>query len=131
MTSAPSLANQAREERLNIQKRPVDEGEVTVRKEVCTEHKTVDVPVTREEIVIERHPGHGQRASSETLGEGKEIRVLVRSEEVDIQKETAVAEEVTVGKRRVQETERVDENLRKEEIRVEKRGDVDVKDTKR
>lgn len=122
---------QAREERLNIQKRPVDEGEVTVRKEVRTEHKTVDVPVTREEVVIERHPGHGQRASSETLGEGKEIRVPVRSEEVDIQKETVVAEEVTVGKRRVQETERVDENLRKEEIRVEKRGDVDVKDTKR
>lgn len=122
---------QAREERLHVEKRPVDEGEVTVRREVHTEHKTIDVPITREEVVIERHPGHGQRASSETLGEGKEIRVPVRSEEVDIRKETVVAEEVTVGKRKIQETEHVDENLRKEEIRVEKRGDVDVRDKKR
>ncbi len=119
---------QAREERLNVQKRPVSEGEVSVRKEVHTEHKTIDVPVTREEVVIERHRGHGQRASSEAFGEGNEIRVPVRSEEVDIQKETVVAEEVTVGKRRVQGTEHVDENLRKEEIRVEKHGDVDVRD---
>ena len=44
------------EEQLRTRTRPVQTGEVTIRKEVVTETRTIDVPVRREELVIERHP---------------------------------------------------------------------------
>jgi len=51
---------QAREEQLHVNKQRQQVGEVTVRKEVHTEHKTIEVPVEREEVVIERHAVTGR-----------------------------------------------------------------------
>lgn len=118
----------AHEEKLQVNKTPsVKTGEVTVRKEVHTEHKTIDVPITREEIVIERHSGSGRPASSETITEGQEIRIPVREDQVSVEKRTVVAEEVSIGKRQVQDTQHIDETLRKEEIKVETRGNANVR----
>jgi len=117
---------QVKEEHLHAEKRPVEAGEVRVRKEVHTETKTIDVPVQHEEVVIERTPAHG-RATSDTIREGEEIRIPVREEQVDVTKHAVVNEEVKVGKRVVQETERVSGQVRKEEVHVEQTGDVDVK----
>jgi len=49
-----------KEEKLHAEKRPVETGEVRVRKEVHTEHKSIDVPVQHEEVVIERRAAHGE-----------------------------------------------------------------------
>jgi uncharacterized protein (TIGR02271 family) len=131
-SSSQDKTIQAREERLDVRKTPVETGNVTVRKEVKTQRKTVDIPVEREEIVIERHAGgKGTRVSSDKLAPGQEVRIPVKEEKVDIRKENVVSEEVTVGKRRVKDVEHVDENLRKEEIKVEKHGDVNVKDKRK
>jgi len=121
---------QLREEELNISKRPVDVGEVQVHKEVHTEQRNVQVPVKREEIVIERHAASGQQPASE-IGRDEEIRIPVREEQVQVDKRAVVKEEVTVGKRQVQETKEVADTVRKEEVRVDKKGDVDVKDNRR
>jgi len=102
-----------REEELHAQKHPVEAGEVKVRKEVTTEHKTLEVPVRHEEVVVERHPVSGQRASSADIREGEEIRIPVMDEEVDVEKRAVVKEEVSVGKRVVQDTERVGGEVRK------------------
>lgn len=131
MSDAGCNTVQAHEERLNVQKKPVEAGEVSVRKEVHTEHKTIDVPVTREEVVVERRPGSGAAVSASSLSPGQEIRIPVKEEQVQVQKQTVVAEEVSVGKRKVQETERVDETLRKEEIKVETHGDAHVRDQRK
>jgi len=117
---------QVKEEHLHAEKRPVEAGEVRVRKEVHTENRTIDVPVQHEEVVIERTPVHG-RATSDTIREGEEIRIPVREEQVDVTKHAVVNEEVKVGKRVVQDTERVSGQVRKEEVHVEQTGDVDVK----
>jgi len=120
---------QVKEERLHAEKRPVDAGEVRVRKEVHTETKTIEVPVQREEVVVERTPVHGQAAEGFAAGElreGEEIRIPVREEQVDVTKDAAVVEEVKVGKRVVQDTERVSGQVRKEEIKIDRTGDVDV-----
>ncbi len=114
------------EERLHATKQPVETGEVRVRKEVVTEHKTLDVPVTREEVVIERRPVSGQAASAAEIRPGEEVRIPVREEQVHVQKEAVVKEEVKVGKRTVQDTEHVAGTVRKEEVHVEREGDVDV-----
>jgi len=121
---------EVKEERLHAEKRPVDAGEVRVRKEVHTETKTIEVPVEREEVVIERTPVHG-RAASESfaagdLREGEEIRIPVREDQVEVTKEAAVVEEVKVGKRVVQDTERVSGQVRKEEVKIDQTGDVEI-----
>ncbi len=114
------------EEQLHAHKTPVKTGEVHVRKEVVTENQTIQVPVTREEVVIERHPVSG-RASSASVHAGEEIRIPVKEEKVHVTKETVVKEEVSVGKRKVTDTETVAGTVRKEEVKVEKEGDVHVR----
>jgi uncharacterized protein (TIGR02271 family) len=121
---------QAREEQLRVQKQREKVGEVTVRKEVHTEHKTLEVPVEREEVVIERHPVSGGAATGGTLGEGQQIRVPVTEEHVEVTKTPVVKEEVTIGKRKVKTTEHVGADVRKEQIKVEKEGDACVKDNR-
>lgn len=128
MSGAGRDTVQAHEERLNVQKTPVEAGEVTVRKEAHTEHKTIDVPVTREEVVVERRPGSSAPVSASNIAPGQEIHIPVKEEQVNVEKQTVVAEEVSVGKRKVQDTERVGETLRKEEIKIETEGDARVRD---
>jgi uncharacterized protein (TIGR02271 family) len=118
---------EVREEELAAKKRPVKTGEVRVRKDVVTEHKTLKVPVTREEVVIERRPIAGRRASAGPIRE-EEIRVPVRGEKVNVEKRTVAREEVKVGKRAVADTERVSGTVRKEKVRVEQAGEARVRE---
>jgi len=67
------------EEEVRLNKQPVEAGEVHVRKEVHTEHRTIDVPVRKEEVVIERHPVSGRTASAADM-KPEEIRVPVRED---------------------------------------------------
>jgi uncharacterized protein (TIGR02271 family) len=85
----------------------------------------MSVPVTREELVIERTPASGQAASGD-IGRDEEIRVPLSEERARAEKQPVVTEEVRVGKRAVQNTEQVSDNVRHEELRVDKEGDVDV-----
>ncbi len=119
-----------REEELQAHKHQVEAGEVTVRKDVVTEHKTMDVPVQHEEVIVERHAPSGQyTASSADIASGhQEIRVPVMEEQVSVEKHPVVKEEVTVGKKIVQDTEKVGGEVRKEEVHVERQGDVHVRD---
>ena len=117
----------AHEEELQVNKTPVQTGEVRVRKEVHTEHQHLDVPVMREEVVIERRPTNRQQVSATDLDRQEEIRIPVREEQVKVQKQTVVAEEVSVGKRQVQDTAQVNESLRKEEIKVDTEGNPKIR----
>lgn len=117
---------QLREERLRVEKEPVETGRVDVRKEVVTEHKDITVPVEREEVVIERHPARGKAASGAMKDE--EIRIPTREEKVKVSKETVAREEVTVGKRKVQGTETVSGDVAHEELVVEKEGKARTRD---
>jgi uncharacterized protein (TIGR02271 family) len=119
---------QATEEELHVQKEREKAGEVTVRKEVHTEHKTIDVPVEREEIVVERHPVSGHQPATGDFKEGQTLRVPVTEEHVEVQKTPVVKEEVTVGKRKVQDTKQVAADVKKEEIKVEREGDAHIKE---
>jgi uncharacterized protein (TIGR02271 family) len=117
---------EVREEQLRARKETVEAGEAALRKEVISEQQTMDVPVTHEEVVVERRPVAGRPAGGE-IREGEEIRVPVREEQVRLDKEAVVTEEVSIGKRPVTETEHVAGTVRREEVRVETEGDVDVR----
>jgi uncharacterized protein (TIGR02271 family) len=116
---------QLREEELRANKDMRQTGEVELRKEVREEQRTIDVPVTREEVTIERHPVD-RKPSDRPIGEGETIRVPVREEQVTVEKRPVVTEEVSVGKRPVTETEHVTDTVRREELRTEREGDVGV-----
>lgn len=104
---------------LRVRKERVARGEVRVRKEVLTETQNVQVPVTREEIVIERSPVSGERPASGEIGENNEVRVPLSEERVQVDKVPVVREEVRVGKRPVSETQNVSEQVRREELDVD------------
>jgi uncharacterized protein (TIGR02271 family) len=96
----------------------VNRGEVRVRKEVVTENQSVQVPVTREELVIERRPGNEAAAPAGSIGE-QEIRVPLSEERATVDKATVVREEVSVAKKPVEEVQDVGGEVRHEELRVD------------
>ncbi|MBA3658608.1 MAG: YsnF/AvaK domain-containing protein [Gemmatimonadales bacterium] len=112
------------EEQLDIEKEQVQAGEVRLRKEVVTEQRNIEVPVTREEVVIERRPAGDRQASTTGLGEGEEIRIPLMEEQVNVEKHAVVREEVSLGKRQVKETKQVSDTVRREEARIETQGNV-------
>lgn len=114
-----------REEELRVRKESVETGEVEIGKRVVAQEQTVDVPVTREEVYVERRPVD-RRADDRPISEGERIEVPVREERVEVTKEPHVYEEVSVGKRAVQETRRVSDTVRREEVDIDREGDVDI-----
>jgi uncharacterized protein (TIGR02271 family) len=117
-TRIPVLA-----EKLDVSKR-VETSEVTIAKEPVTETKTVEVPVTHEEVRVERRP-----ATSSTLPETEipvesrsEVKVPVTSEKVEVTKRPYVKEEVVVTKEPVTETRTVTDTVRSERVDAEGAG---------
>jgi uncharacterized protein (TIGR02271 family) len=111
-----------REEQLNVSKQPVQTGEVRLGKDVVEEQKTVNVPVTHEEVYIERRPVTDAQVDNTPIGQDETIRVPVSEEQVNVSKNTVVTGEVAVGKRAVQETQQVSDTVRREEARIDQSG---------
>jgi uncharacterized protein (TIGR02271 family) len=115
---------QLREEELVANKQQVETGQVEIGKDVVSEKRTLDVPVTREEVTIQRQPVD-RRPSDRPIDENAQtISVPVREEQVELEKRAVVYEEVGVNKQQVHETEHLSDTVRREEARVESEGDV-------
>jgi len=115
-----------RQEELQARKESVEAGRVRIGKEIVEERQTLDVPVTREEVTIERHPVNRQPAAGSIGDDTTTIEVPLREERVEIEKQPVVTEEISVGKRLVQETQEVSGTVRREEARLEREGDVNL-----
>jgi uncharacterized protein (TIGR02271 family) len=114
-----------RKEELEIDKNLVKTGEVELSKEIIEEQKSVDVPLTREEVVIERRSLNNERSDSPITSE-EAIRIPVSEENVDVEKYTVITGEVSAYKRNIEDTKHIDETLKREEVRVNKIGDPDI-----
>jgi uncharacterized protein (TIGR02271 family) len=110
------------EEKLKTSKKEVVYKEATLIKEPVTETKTVEVPVTHEELIIERRPGsEGTISTSELkppVTSKEEVKIPLKKEEVEVKKEPYVKEEVAVKKKPVTETRQVSEEVRSERVDV-------------
>jgi uncharacterized protein (TIGR02271 family) len=126
-TAEESQRVELREEELRTEKERVQAGEVRLRKEVVSEDRTIEVPVTREEVVIERRPAAEGRTAEGAIDEDEEIRIPLMEEEVRVEKTPVVREEVTLKKRQVEDTEEVSDTVRREEARIERTGDAQVR----
>lgn len=116
-----------REEELRVQKERVEAGEVRLRKEVVKENKTVDVPVTHEEVIVEKRPVAGRRPASGKIGDDEEVRIPVMKEQVEVEKTPVVREEVSLKKQQVQDNRQVSETVKREEAWVDTSGTAEVR----
>jgi len=115
-----------REEELTARKSTIETGRVSVGTEIVEEQRTLQVPVTREEVTVERH-AVDRRPTAEPISAGGEVlSVPVHEERVSVTKQPVVYEEVNLGKRAVQENQRVSDTVRKEVVDVDASGEVDV-----
>ena len=98
---------------LRVRKEKVSSGEVHVRKETVTHMETVQVPVTREHLVVEHSDGSGR------LNVDQSIRVPLSEERVHIDKDTVLREEYKVGKREVTQNQSVSDDVRRERLLID------------
>lgn len=106
------------EEELAVARSREKAGEVRVGKHVETEHVKKDVPVTREEVTIERRPADRMSAKGTRIEED-EVRVPVYEEEIVAEKRTVPKEELVVKKHQVRDKETVEADLRREKADVD------------
>jgi uncharacterized protein (TIGR02271 family) len=123
-TSGPTTDNAMTlsEERLNVGTRSAEVGRARLRKYVVTENVTQTVPVSREEVRLEREPitdaNIGNAMDGPAISE-EEHEVVLHAETPVVEKEAVPVERVRLDKTTVTEEAQVTEGLRKEEIDVE------------
>jgi uncharacterized protein (TIGR02271 family) len=120
-TSGPATddAMTRSEERLHVGTEQVQAGRARLRKHVVTENVTQTVPVSHEEVRLEREPvtdaSRGQATSGADISE-EEHEVTLRAERPVVNKQTVPVERVRLGTETVTEDHQVSETLRKEQI---------------
>lgn len=123
-TSGPNTddAMTRSEEQLHVGTERVETGRARLRKYVVTEQETVTVPVSREEVRLEREPITDANASDALSGSDiseEEHEVVLTEERPVIEKETVPVERVKLGTETVTDTRDVDADVRKEKIELD------------
>jgi uncharacterized protein (TIGR02271 family) len=111
------LRVQRSEEELRAGTREREAGAMRVRKRVRTDRERIEVPTKHEEVSVERVPVDGE-ATEAQIGED-EVSVPVTEEEVVVDKRAVAKEEIRLRKDVVEDTETVEEDVRREEVEVE------------
>ena len=120
-TSGPTTddAMTRSEERLRVGTEQAETGRVRLRKHIVTENVTQTVPVSHEEVRLEREPitdaNRGQAMTGGDITE-EEHEVTLHAERPVATKEAVPVERVRLGKETVTEDHEVSETLRKEQI---------------
>ena len=114
-----------REEELDINTYRVETGDVTLHKDIVEEERSVDVPVSHDQVIIEQRTVD-HKPTDEPITADETVHIPVTAEKIDVEKHTVVTGEISAHKRSVQETEQVHEVLRKEVADVQSHGTADL-----
>jgi uncharacterized protein (TIGR02271 family) len=129
-TSGPTTddAMTRSEERLVAGTRTEQTGKARLRKHVVTERQEVSVPVSREEVRLEREPitdaNVGQAMDGPAISE-EEHEVTLHAERPVVDTETVPVERVRLTKETVADQENVAGDVRKEQIEFDGDGSAD------
>jgi len=108
------------EEELTATVREQEAGAVRIEKDVISEQRTLEVPITEERVRVERRVvDRAATAADAGAFEETVIDVPLTTETVDVQKTARVTGEVLVSKEAVQRTEQVTDTVRREEVLVD------------
>lgn len=130
-TSGPTTddAMTRSEEHLNVGTQRVEAGRARLRKYVVTEQQTVTVPVSHEEVRIEREPitdaNRGEAVDGPAISE-EEHEVILHAEQPVVTTEAVPVERVRIGTETVTENQTVSGDVRKEQIEVEDGTDANA-----
>jgi uncharacterized protein (TIGR02271 family) len=130
-TSGPTTddAMTRSEEQLRVGTETRESGRARLRKHVVTEHQQVTVPVSREEVTLEREPITDANRGDAYAGPGiseEEHEVTLHAERPVVGTEAVAVERVKLGKETVTEQETVGGEVRKEQVEFD---DSDVTTT--
>jgi len=120
-TSGPTTDNAMTrsEQQLNVGTEQVETGRARLRKYIVEENIATTVPVTREQVRVEREPitdaNAGQAMSGQELSE-EEHEVVLTEERAVVNKETVPVERVRLDTETVTENVQVNETVAKEQI---------------
>lgn len=110
------------EERLRINTEQAESGRVRVRKYVVTEQQSVTVPVSHEEVRIEREPisesERGSMSSSARMGE-EEQEVVLHEDRPTVSKESVPVERIRLRTETVTEERTVQDEVQMERFDVQ------------
>jgi uncharacterized protein (TIGR02271 family) len=123
-TSGPTTdtAMTRSEEQLRVGTETRETGRARLRKHVVTEQQTVTVPVSREEVTVEREPitdANRAAARSGSAISEEEHEVTLRAERPVVEKEAVPVEQVRLGTQTHTEHETVGGEVRTEQIEVD------------
>lgn len=129
-TSGPTTddAMTRSEEQLHVGTERVETGRARLRKHVVTEQQTVTVPVSHEEVRLEREPITDGNVGAATSGpdlSDEEHEVVLTEERPVVQMETVPVERVKLGTETVTDERTVTEDVRHEEIEIDGDGTAD------
>lgn len=115
-----------REEELEAQKVERQKGEVHLRKVVRTEHRTITIPVTTEEVVVEHTPvtatgTTGELEAGEASFQEEDLTIPIMEEEVELVKHMRLREAVRARKVTHTEQRELSGDVRVEDLEVEKK----------
>jgi len=110
------------EEQLRVGTEQRESGQARLRKHIVTEDVSVTVPVSHEEVTLEREPitdaNRGEAMSGADLSE-EEHEVTLTEQRVVVDKETVPVERVRLGTETITEQQQIGETIRKEQIETE------------
>jgi uncharacterized protein (TIGR02271 family) len=123
-TSGPTTDNAMTrsEEQLRVGTEAREAGRARLRKHIVTEHQQVTVPVSREEVTLEREPITDANRGDAYDGPGiseEEHEVTLHAERPVVDTEAVAVERVKLGKETVTENQTVGGEVRKEEIELD------------
>ncbi|NKQ53473.1 PRC and DUF2382 domain-containing protein [Amycolatopsis sp. K13G38] len=106
------------EEQMKVGTERVESGKVKLRKYTVTENEQVTVPVTHEEVRVEREPIRDGDRRGAAIGDDEQ-EVTLHSERPKVEKETVPRERVRLTTEDVTEEQTVSDEVRKERIEVD------------
>ena len=110
------------DEKLNVSKEN-QQSQVKITKEPVKETKTVEVPLTHEEVTVETRPPSGDTQAETPVSSTQDINIPVKKEEIgEVKKTPYVKEEAVVKKKPVTETKGIQEETTSE--RISKSSDI-------
>jgi uncharacterized protein (TIGR02271 family) len=118
----PDDAMTRSEEKLHVDTETRESGRARLRKYVVTEKQEVTVPVSHEEVRVEREPITDENREAAMRGQEiteAEHEVVLHEERPVVSKETTPVERVRASKETITEQETVGGEVRKEHIEIE------------
>jgi stress response protein YsnF len=117
LTPIPDDAMTRSEERLRVSTRQEPAEKVRLRRYLVTEERQITVPVTREEVRLERVPVTGDEPAEERADPGDDL--ILHAEQPVVSTQTVPVERVRLGKETVVHEETVTRPVRREKIEYE------------